>query len=69
MKKIIKSALAAAVGALATFTASAEEPIITFHTSLYQNQGPLNSMSFHIGGTGGGYIDVDFGFGTEEYEL
>lgn len=69
MKKIIKSALAVAIGALATFTASAEEPIITFHTSLYQNQGPINSMSFHIGGTGGGYIDVDFGFGTEEYEL
>ena len=69
MKKFIKSALAAAIGVLATFTASADEPILTFHTSVYDNAGAINSMSFKIGGTGGGYIDVDFGFGPEEYEL
>ncbi|MDE6198190.1 MAG: hypothetical protein K2F91_10050, partial [Muribaculaceae bacterium] len=48
---------------------AAEEPIITFKTSIYETYGPSNAFHFVIGGSGNGYIDVDCGFGMVEYEL
>lgn len=68
----IKGALAA-VALLACQTTfaqdAAEEPVITFKTSIYETYGPSNAFHFVIGGSGNGYIDVDCGFGMVEYEL
>lgn len=72
MKKIITGALAVLVLIMASGTAYAageETPIVRLHTNVYETYGPTNAISFTIAGTGGGYIDVDCGFGTVEYEL
>lgn len=64
----IKKIFAAFAGVALAAGAYAEVPIITFHTDLYATNGATNAFSFSIGGTPG-YIDVDCGFGTVEYEL
>ncbi|MDE5785019.1 MAG: hypothetical protein K2H98_00645, partial [Duncaniella sp.] len=57
---------AMAVGAL---TASAEEPIITFHTNVYDNVGETNAFHFYLGAKEPIYVDVDCGFGSIETEV
>lgn len=47
---------------------SQDEPIITFKTRIYENNGETNQFSLVIGSTEeGNYIDVDCGFGKVEY--
>lgn len=70
LKGIISAALLLAAGGATAYAAAApEEPIITFRTSIYDTFGPGNSFTLVIGATEAGYIDVDCGFGTVEYEL
>ncbi len=46
------------------------EPIITFHTTLYEDNGQSNSFSVVLGATKAGtYVDIDCGYGPEELEL
>lgn len=46
-----------------------ESPIVTFHTTLYENVGAANAFHFYIGSKTETYIDVDFGFGKTEVEV
>ena len=65
-------ALAVCLGATSTLFARAtadEEPIITLKTSIYDLAGANNQISLVIGAVEDMWIDVDCGFGTEEYEL
>ncbi|MDE6270270.1 MAG: hypothetical protein K2M12_05375 [Muribaculaceae bacterium] len=48
---------------------TAETPIITFKTTLYDDMGTANAFHFSIGATTSTYIDVDFGFGPVEVEV
>ena len=50
-------------------TASAEEPIITFHTNVYDNTGETNAFHFYLGAKEPIYVDVDCGFGSIETEV
>ncbi len=61
----------ALAGAMATgaLTASAEEPIITFHTNVYDNVGETNAFHFYLGAKEPVYVDVDCGFGATETEV
>lgn len=70
MKSVIKSLLAvlALLSPFALAAADTEQPILTFKTVVGQMTG-ASSIHFSIGGTGGGYIDVDCGFGAVEYDL
>lgn len=46
-----------------------DEPIITFHTNIYDTYGETNQFSLVIGTVDGGqYIDIDCGYGKIEYE-
>lgn len=47
----------------------AEEPIITMTTSIYELAGANNQISLVIGAVKDMWIDVDCGFGAEEYKL
>ena len=55
-----------AMGALA---AVAEEPIITFHTNVYDNAGETNAFHFYLGAKEPTYVDIDCGFGSIETEV
>ena len=46
-----------------------EEPIITMTTSIYELAGANNQISLVIGAVDSMWIDVDCGFGAEEYKL
>lgn len=46
-----------------------EEPIITMTTSIYELAGANNQISLVIGAVEDMWIDVDCGFGAEEYKL
>lgn len=48
---------------------AAEDPIITFHTNVYDNVGETNAFHFYLGATEPVYVDVDCGFGTMEAEV
>ncbi|MDY2942811.1 MAG: hypothetical protein SOT07_03840 [Paludibacteraceae bacterium] len=50
-------------------TANSAEPIITLHTSIYEQAGSNNQISLVIGAVENMYLDVDCGFGPVEYEL
>ena len=56
---------------LACFTAAAQEetPIIDIKTNSYAQNGESNVVTVLISGIKAGYIDVDCGFGLQEYEL
>ena len=65
-------ALAVCLGATSTLFARAtadEEPIITLKTSIYDLAGANSQISLVIGAVEDMWIDVDCGFGPEEYEL
>lgn len=57
---------AASLGAAA---ATSDEPIITFHTTLYDLNGPSNVFTFYLGASETTYVDVDCGFGPSETEV
>lgn len=77
MKKIINSlvlSVAVMFSMIATSAGvvaqTADEPIITFKTNIYEQSGELNSFSLVLGGTEPEqYIDIDCGFGKVEYVL
>lgn len=63
----IVSMMATSVDAVAQ---TADEPVITFKTNIYELNGALNSFSLVLGGTEPEqYIDIDCGFGKVEYVL
>ena len=72
MKKIInKLAVVMSLVLCLSFSAVAQigEPIITFHTNIYEQNGESNEFSLVIGMNGTGqYVDVDCGYGPVEYE-
>jgi hypothetical protein len=64
-------AMAAGYSAQAQSSAD-EKPAIVFHTTIYDTYGEENDFSIVLGANAAGvgqYIDVDFGFGTQEVEL
>lgn len=67
MKHKLYLLLAVIIGAFSV--AKAEDPIITFKTTLYENAGASNAFHFYIGAKSNTYIDVDFGFGPVEVEV
>lgn len=72
MKNIFKKLSLAALVLTAASPAVAqteEEPIITFHTNLYDLNGASNSFTFYLGSTEDTYVDVDCGFGKSEVEV
>ncbi len=54
---------------MGALTASAEDPIITFHTNVYDNVGETNAFHFYLGAKEPIYVDVDCGFGSIETEV
>ncbi len=69
LKLKLLTALLALVTALNVSAAETQAPIITFHTTLYDNAGAENAFHFYIGTKTNTYIDVDFGFGKTEVEV
>lgn len=65
----LKRLLAAGLVLVPAVTLSAENPIISFHTQVYDNVGPENAFHFYIGSTETTTIKVDCGFGPEEIEV
>lgn len=62
--------MGAALLTASAFTAmAADEPIITFHTDLYDMYGAANVFTFYLGASENTYVDVDCGFGATETEL
>lgn len=73
MKKIINRMVAVMLlmvcGAVTAVAQNADEPIITFKTNVYENSGVNNQFSLVLGTVDAGqYIDIDCGYGKEEYE-
>lgn len=71
--KTVFNKLAVMLSLVMCFSVSAvaqtSEPIITFHTNIYEMNGESNEFSIVIGMNGTGqYIDVDCGYGPIEYE-
>lgn len=58
-------AMAAALGAMA----QAEEPIITFHSNIYDTYGATNRFHIVLGATEPTYVDIDYGYGPIEEEI
>lgn len=50
-------------------SAQSEQPIIEFHTTIYETKGAQNEFSIRLGTTEKDYFDIDCGFGTEEVEI
>lgn len=46
--------------------AESEEPIISFHTSIFDTYGAANSFHITLGATEETYIDIDYGYGPTE---
>lgn len=63
-----RMALAGAM-AMGALTAAAEEPIITFHTTVYEGAAENNAFHFYLGAKEPTYVDVDCGFGSIETEV
>ncbi len=64
-----KMSLALGAMMMCAAAASADEPIITFKTNIYDTYGATNSFHFRLGATTTDYFDVDCGYGTVEYEI
>ncbi|MDE7427449.1 MAG: hypothetical protein K2M79_06585 [Muribaculaceae bacterium] len=69
LKLKLLPALLTLVAAIPASAKESEEPIITFHTTLYENAGAANAFHFYIGTKTDTYVDVDFGFGKTEVEV
>ena len=72
-KKMIRAAVAslaicAGVGTAAAVEAG-EEPIITFHTTIYDQADVDNVFHIVLGATEPTYVEVDFGYGPIEEEV
>jgi len=73
IKKYMKSVLALLALLVLPLNASADEAyelLVTIKTNLYESDGESNSISIAFGSTEKNtYIDIDGGFGTEEFEV
>lgn len=69
MSDILRRLALAGAVACGMLGAQAEEPIITFHTNVYDNVGETNAFHFYLGATESTYFDIDCGFGTFETEV
>ncbi|MBD5371540.1 MAG: hypothetical protein HDR80_10460 [Bacteroides sp.] len=49
--------------------AQMQNPIITFHTQVYENQGASNVFSMGFGATKDTYIEIDYGYGPIEEKV
>lgn len=58
-----------ASGAFSVAAQEQEEPIITFHTTLYDNAEEANTFHIVLGATEETWVDIDFGFGLEEQKV
>jgi len=67
MRKISLAAGLLLMAASATAQTADEQPIITFKTNIYETYGGTNAFHFVLGATEETYIDVDCGFGRDEY--
>lgn len=67
------ASLLAAIFSFATATAVMAQdeaaPVITFKTNFSTSDDGSTAFHFYVGGNGGGYFDVDCGYGKVEYEL
>lgn len=61
--------LTALIAGMPAAAQNSETPILTFHTTLYENASAENAFHFYIGTKTETYIDVDFGFGKTEVEV
>ena len=61
--------LMAAAGTLPAAAQTSEEPIITFHTTVYENTEEENAFHIILGAKEDTWVDIDFGFGTEEVKV
>lgn len=69
-KGLLLSALISFSAPAAIYAANSEqEPIITFHTTVYENTDVDNAFHIHLGSTQNTYIDVDCGYGKIEEEI
>lgn len=59
----------AGVALIGAGQAWADEPIVTFHTNIYETYGPTNSFHITLGATEDTYVDIDYGFGLTEEEV
>lgn len=65
--KVLLAALAFGAGGIAQAAAqTTEAPIITFHTTIYDQQGETNQFHIVLGSTEAEYFDIDYGYGMEE---
>lgn len=67
MRKISLAAGLLLMAASATAQTADEQPIITFKTNIYETYGGANAFHLVLGTTEETYIDVDCGFGRDEY--
>lgn len=65
----LAAVLTAAVGNMPAVAQTSEEPIITFHTTVYNNTEEGNAFHIILGAKEDTWIDIDFGFGTEEVKV
>lgn len=54
---------------LAAAVAWAQEPLISFTTSIYETYGTDNAFTLVLAGAKGGTVEVDCGYGPESYEV
>ncbi len=71
MSNLFKSIMASGLMMMAGLTANAQmqEPIISFHTTIYENNGSDNAFTIALGALEDTYVDIDFGFGPTEYKV
>lgn len=60
---------ALALAAVLPMQAQQKAPIMEFHTLLYEMNGGTNLFSFSLGATSDTYVEIDFGYGPDEYEV
>lgn len=69
MKGMLMACSAILCGAMSAFAAESEDPIITFHTNVYENTEAENVFHIILGATENTYVDVDCGYGKSEVEV
>lgn len=69
MKGMLAVCSALLCGTIPAFAAVSEEPIISFHTNVYNNAQADNVFHIILGATENTYVEVDCGYGKMEEEI
>lgn len=69
LKGMMTAAMLALTTVFAMSAAEQREPIITFHTTLYTEQGTDNAFHFYIGSTEDTVLEIETGFGLTDLEV